>query len=216
MKGDTAPVKPRLRGVSHEVSFYLSLIVGTAVAVSAPSAAYPELLIYLVCMAALFGVSALFHRRTWSPDGRRIMRRLDHSTIFLAIAGTYTAVAGLTLTNPLRFWVLFFVWTAAIIGIVVKVFWIDAPKWVSALSYVVVGWVALIALPQLWDVLGPGGFFLLLMGGLLYSAGAAVYALQRPNPWPATFGYHEVFHLLVIAGGLSHLACIQFYVLPSL
>ena len=166
MDTNEAPVKPRLRGVSHEVSFYLSLIVGTIVAVTAPSAAYPELLVYLVCMAALFGVSALFHRRTWSPDARRIMRRLDHSTIFLAIAGTCTAVAGLMLTNPLRFWVLSLVWTGAVVGIVTKVFWIDAPKWVSAVAYVVVGWVAVIAVPQLWDALGPGGFFLLLAGGL--------------------------------------------------
>ncbi len=216
MDADTTPVKPRFRGVSHEVSFYASVVVGLAVAFTAPRAAYPELLVYLLCMTAMFGVSALFHRPTWSPDARRIMRRLDHSTIFLAIAGTYTAVAGLMLTGPLRFWVLLLVWTGAVLGIVAKVFWIDAPKWVTATAYVVVGWIAVAALPQLWDALGAGGFVLLLLGGLFYSAGAAVYALQRPDPWPATFGYHEVFHLLTIAGGLSHLACIQFFVLPSL
>jgi hemolysin III len=212
----TVTVKPLLRGVSHEISFFLSLVVGTAVAVTAPAGAYPELAIYLLAMSGLFGVSALFHRRTWSPDARRIMRRLDHSMIFLAIAGTYTAIAGLTLTGPLRFWVLLLVWGGAAIGIVAKVFWIDAPKWLAAAAYVLVGWVALIALPQLWDALGAGGFLLLLAGGLLYSGGAAVYALRRPDPWPETFGYHEVFHMLTIAGALAHLACIEFYVLPSL
>ena len=208
--------KPSLRGVSHEVSFYLSMGVSAVVAYTAPRAAFPELAIYLVCMTGLFGVSALFHRRTWPPGQRRIMRRLDHSMIFLAIAGSYTAIAGLTLSNPLRIWVLALVWAGALVGIVTKVFWIDAPKWVTATAYVVAGWVALIALPQLWDALGPGGFGLLLLGGAFYSAGAAVYATQRPDPVPDTFGYHEVFHLLVIAGGLSHLACIELFVLPSL
>ena len=212
----TPAVKPRFRGVSHEIAFFISLLVGVVVAVTAPSAAFPELLIYLVCMTGLFGVSALFHRRTWSPDARLVMRRLDHSMIFLAIAGTYTVIAGLTLTGPLRFWVLFLVWAGAGVGIVTKVFWIEAPKWVTAVATVVVGWVALIALPQLWNALSPGGFLLLLLGGLLYSAGAAVYSFRRPDPWPATFGYHEIFHLLVIAGGLAHLACVEAYVLPSL
>lgn len=211
-----ARAKPLLRGVSHQISFVASLVVGLAVAFSAPASAYPELLIYLLCMTGLFGVSALFHRRTWSPDGRRLMRRLDHSMIFLAIAGTYTAIAGLALTGPLRFWVLFLVWAGAAVGITTKFFWIDAPEWVSATAYVVVGWVALIALPQLWESLDVAGFLLLLVGGLLYSVGAAVYAVQRPDPWPQTFGYHEVFHLLVIGGGLTHLACIEYHVLPSL
>ncbi len=216
MTAVTTRTKPRFRGVSHEISFYLSLVVSAVVAFTAPRAAFPELAIYLVCMMGLFGVSALFHRRTWPPGQRLIVRRLDHSMIFLAIAGTYTAIAGLTLSDPLRVIVLALVWAGALVGIVAKVFWIEAPKWVTATAYVVVGWVALIALPQLWDALGPGGFRLLLLGGAFYSAGAAVYATQRPDPVPDTFGYHEVFHLLVIAGGLTHLGCIELYVLRTL
>jgi hemolysin III len=162
----------------------------------------------------LFGVSALFHRHTWGPVGRRRMRRADHSTIFIAIAGSYTAVAGIALSGWARTALLCIVWGGALIGITLRQVWLDAPKWVIALPYVVVGWAAVVVLPQLYAALGPTGFALLLAGGLAYSAGALVYALKRPNPVPGVLGYHEVFHACTIVGAVLHFVVIARFVLP--
>jgi len=212
----SAPIKPKLRGVSHQIAFFVALAVGAVVALTAPSAAWPELGVYLVAIPALFGFSALLHRRTWSPIGRQRMRRVDHSMIFIAIASTYTVVGGLALTGVPRAAVLAAVWVGATLGVVSKVLWIDAPKWVSAVAYVTVGWIALPVLPQLVDSLGWGGFGLLVVGGVLYSIGAVVYARQKPDPVPAVFGYHEVFHALVIAGVAAHYVVVELVVLPGL
>ena len=152
-------------------------------------------------ISLLFGVSALFHRHTWGPVGRRRMRRADHSTIFIAIAGSYTAVAGIALTGWARTAVLCIVWGGAVVGIVLRQVWLDAPKWVIALPYVVVGWAAVVVLPQLYRALGGVGFTLLLAGGLAYSAGAVVYAVEAARTrCPGVFGYHEVFHACTIVG----------------
>ena len=142
------------------------------------------------------------------------MRRADHSTIFIAIAGSYTAVAGIALTGWARTAVLCIVWGGAIVGITLRQMWLDAPKWVIALPYVVVGWAAVAVLPQLFRALGGTGFALLLAGGLAYSAGAVVYALKRPDPVPGTFGYHEVFHACTIVGAALHFVVIAWFVLP--
>jgi hemolysin III len=142
------------------------------------------------------------------------MRRADHSTIFVAIAGSYTAVAGIALTGWARTAVLLIVWIGAAVGITLRQVWLDAPKWVIALPYVAVGWAAVVVLPQLYRALGPAGFAFLLAGGLAYSAGAVVYALKKPNPVPGVFGYHEVFHACTIVGAVLHYACIAFFVLP--
>jgi hemolysin III len=209
------PVKPRLRGVLHEVAFFVSLVSGTALVVAAPTAGSAAVVgIYAVSISLLFGVSALFHRHTWGPVGRRRMRRADHSTIFIAIAGSYTAVAGIALTGWSRTALLCIVWGGALVGITLRQVWLDAPKWVIALPYVVVGWAAVAVLPQLFRALGGAGFTLLLAGGLAYSAGAVVYALKKPNPVPGVFGYHEVFHACTIVGAVLHYVVIAWFVLP--
>jgi len=213
--GAAGPVKPRLRGVLHEVAFFVWLVAGTWLVWTAPTAGSAAVLaVYVVSVAALFGVSALFHRHHWGPVGRRRMRRLDHSTIFLAIAGSYTAVVGISLSGWPRTLELSIVWIGAAVGITLRQVWLDAPKWVIALPYVVVGWAAVVVLPQLERALGPAGFVLLLLGGLAYSTGAVVYALKKPNPVPGVFGYHEVFHACTIVGAVLHFVVIAVYVLP--
>jgi len=142
------------------------------------------------------------------------MRRADHATIFLAIAGTYTAVAGLALTGWALAGILVVVWAGAIAGITLRQVWLDAPKWAIALPYIVVGWSALLVAPALYRALGGAGFALLLAGGAAYTAGALVYARKRPNPWPRTFGYHELFHLCTVVGVLLHFVVIKEYCLP--
>jgi hemolysin III len=212
-----AAVKPKLRGVSHEWAFFVSLFLGAGLIVAADtSQATLAVAIYAVSLSALLGTSALYHRVNWKrPDVRRWMRRLDHSMIFFLIAGTYTPFALLVLDGPLADAILVVVWAGAIAGAVVEMVWIEHPKWVAALIYMALGWVAAVAFPGLWNEIGLGGTLLVAAGGLLYSAGAVVYAIQRPNPSPRVFGYHEVFHLLVIAAAAAHFAAIAFFALPA-
>jgi hemolysin III len=211
-----AAVKPRLRGVSHEWAFFVSLGFGAALILLAKTPkATLAVGIYAVSLSALFGTSALYHRVNWKrPEIRLRMRRLDHSMIFFLIAGTYTPFALLALHGALATAILVVVWIGAIAGAIVESVWIDHPKWVAALIYLSLGWVAVAAFPALWSSLGVGGSVLIAAGGLLYTAGAVVYATQRPNPNPAIFGYHEVFHLFVIAAALAHFSAIAFFALP--
>jgi hemolysin III len=209
--------KPRLRGVSHQWAFYVSLALGAAL-VAAAEAGQPRLAaaVYAVSVAALFGTSALYHRITWaSRAARRWMKRLDHSMIFFLIAGTYTPFALLVLDGALATVILVVVWSGALAGILMKLVWIDAPKALVAILYLALGWVAVAAFPTLLDELGITGMALVAVGGLLYTAGALVYAFQRPNPAPAVFGYHEVFHALVILAAALQYAVIAFYVIPG-
>ncbi|MCU0270275.1 MAG: hemolysin III family protein [Acidimicrobiales bacterium] len=203
--GAVRPVKPRLRGVSHQVAFFVAIALGPVLA-SAASTRHDRFLlwIYAISLAALFGCSALLHRGSWSPRVLPWMRRLDHSTIFVFIAGTYTAVAGLALGSARATPLLVAVWLGAAVGVAVSVFWLHAPRWVTASCYLGVGWLAVAALPWLWSALEPARFSLLVLGGVLYSTGAVVYARKRPDPWPHVFGYHEVFHALVIAAVVGH------------
>ena len=212
-----ASVKPKLRGVSHEWAFFLSLGFGATLIILAETPkATLAVAIYAVSLSALFGTSALYHRVNWSrPSVRQWMRRLDHSMIFFLIAGTYTPFALLVLNGTLAMAILAVVWIGAIAGAIVEMIWIDHPKWASALIYLSLGWVAVAAFPELWTSMGPGGTLLVAVGGLLYTAGAVVYATQRPNPVPATFGYHEVFHLLVIAAAIAHFSAVAFFALPQ-
>jgi hemolysin III len=206
--------KPRLRGVSHQWAFFFSLVTGAALVVAAP-AGRPTVAsaIYAASVAALFGTSALYHRVTWpTPAARRWMRRLDHSMIFLLIAGTYTPFALLVLEGTLATVILVVVWAGALGGILLKLVWIDAPKPLVAALYVVLGWVAVVAFPDLVEGLGLTSTALVAAGGLLYTAGAVVYALGRPDPVPAVFGYHEIFHALVIAAAALQYAVIVFVV----
>ena len=214
--GGQAPQKPRFRGVSHEVAFFVALGLGPLLVGFAPSGRARWLVgIYAVCLLGLFGVSALFHRVNWSPRARRRMRRMDHSMIFIFIAGTYTPVAGLTLRDGLASFVLPVVWVLAVTGVVLKLAWLDAPKPLSATMYIGVGWVAILAMPSLWSVLGPLGFTLLLAGGVCYTLGAICYARRKPDPVPLVFGYHEVFHALVIGAAICHLLVIAFFAMPQ-
>jgi hemolysin III len=209
-------VKPRLRGVLHQYAFFVSLVSGALLVVLATTVrASVAAVIYAVSVSALFGVSALYHRVTWTGPARRRMRRLDHAMIFLLIAGTYTPVGLLVLQGTLGTVVLAVVWGGAIAGIVLELAWAGAPRWLGGTVYLALGWVALVAMPQLFVRLGVPGGMLIVAGGLVYSAGAAVYALRRPDPVPAVFGYHEVFHLLVIAGVAAHFLAISLFALPT-
>jgi hemolysin III len=211
-----AKVKPRFRGVTHQYAFFVSLVVGTLLVVFAPSGeARIACAIYAFSVSGLFGTSALYHRITWSPGKRRWMRRLDHAMIFVLIAGTYTPFALLALDGHFSTIVLFGVWGGAVGGIILQLVWIDAPKWLSAVVYIALGWFAIVAMPELVEQLGVTAIVLVGLGGLCYTAGAVVYAVQRPDPVPAVFGYHEVFHALTIVAALAQFAAIAFFVLPQ-
>ena len=215
MSTEVPVVKPRLRGVSHQYAFFVAVVLGVIVVMTAPDGkATAAASIYALAVCGLFGVSALYHRISWTPAVHRWMRRLDHSMIFVFIAATYTPVALLALHGALAGVILAVVWGGALAGIVLNLVWVDAPKWLIALVYVALGWVAVATMPQLWDTLGWGAVLALAAGGTLYSAGAVVYARERPDPVPAVFGYHEVFHVLVIAAAALHYAVIAFAVLP--
>lgn len=208
---DGVAAKPLLRGVIHQYSFFVWVVVaGPVLLVAADPRVRVHVAVYVVCLGAMFGVSALYHRHHWEPAMRMRLRRLDHSAIFLAIAGTYTAVAGVALPADDARWIVGLVWAGTVIGVVFSTVnvWPGAPKVVTALPYVAVGWVAVAALPGLLDGLGPGGFGLLVAGGALYTVGAVVYAARRPNPSPTVFGYHEVFHALVTSAAACHLAVV--------
>jgi len=160
----------------------------------------------------MLGVSALYHRVTWSPHVRPWMRRLDHAGIYLLIAGTYTPVGLLTLRGAMRDVVLAVVWCGAGAAIAFKLVWVRAPKWVSAATGIGLGWVGVVAMPQVFTHAGLPAFVLLLAGGLAYTGGAVVYALKRPNPLPAVFGYHEVFHALTLVAVACQYVAIAFWV----
>lgn len=172
-------------------------LVGGAAAVAAA--------VYALTTFGLFGISALYHRHTWAdPRRRRLMKRLDHSMIFLFIAGTYTPVSALALPAGTATWVLAVVWGGALAGVALKLAWPTAPAWVGVPIYVALGWVAVFVLPGLLHGGGVAALVLLLVGGALYTAGAVVYALRRPDPWPATFGYHEIFHAATVLAWACH------------
>jgi hemolysin III len=209
------PLKPKLRGVLHEYAFFVSVPCGAGLILAASGGrARLAASIYALAVSALLGTSALYHRVTWRPAARRWMRRLDHSMIFVLIAGTYTPVALLALKGTLATVVLIVLWAGALGGVVFKLVWIDAPKSVLAAVYVVLGCVTAAVFGELPAAIGWLGVAGLGLGGLLYTAGAVVYASEKPNPAPAVFGYHEVFHVLVIAAAALHYAVIAFAVLP--
>jgi hemolysin III len=210
-----AALKPKLRGVSHQYAFFVSLACGVGLILAASDGlARTAAIIYAVAVSALLGTSALYHRVTWRPGPRRWMRRLDHSMIFVLMAGTYTPVALLALSGSLSRIILIVVWAGALAGVVFKLVWIDAPKWLFAGVYLALGWVSVAIFGELPGAIGWLGVIGLGAGGLLYTAGAIIYATGRPNPVPGVFGYHEVFHALVIAAAGLHYAVIAFAVLP--
>ncbi|HXQ01143.1 MAG TPA: hemolysin III family protein [Solirubrobacteraceae bacterium] len=208
-------MKPKLRGVSHQYAFFVSLGCGVALILAASSGrARLAACIYALAVSALLGTSALYHRVTWRPRARRWMRRLDHSMIFMLIAGTYTPVALLALKGSLATTILIVLWAGALGGVIFKLLWIDAPKWLFAGIYVALGLVSAAVFGELPSAIGWLGVAGLAAGGLLYVLGAVVYASGRPNPWPKVFGYHEIFHALVIVAAALQYAVIAFAVLP--
>ncbi|MGI8622511.1 MAG: PAQR family membrane homeostasis protein TrhA [Solirubrobacteraceae bacterium] len=212
-----ARVKPRLRGVSHEYAFFVSLVLGAGLIVLAKGAeARLAVAIYAVSLSALFGVSALYHRVDWQrPSSRRWMRRLDHTMIFFVIAGTVTPFALLVLEGTFATALLIAVWGGALAGTVVELVWLDSPKWVAASVYVAVGVIGAVGFPAIAIETGPISGALIAAGGVMYLAGAVIYAVQRPDPNPAVFGYHEIFHVLVIAAAATHFAAVAFYAIPA-
>ena len=209
-------LRPRLRGVLHQYAFFVALAAAVPLVLTVRTArGAVAATVYAGSLAALFGVSALYHRITWSARARRWMGRLDHAMIGLLIAGTFTPFGLLVLADTPAGLLLPVVWAGALGGVLLHALWIDAPKWLSAVLYVVVGWTGLVAFPHMVERLGWVATTLMALGGALYSAGAAVYALRRPNPVPDVFGYHEVFHALVIAAAIPHYAVVAVYVLPG-
>src|SRR4051812_10119676 len=178
LPSEVSPVKPRLRGVLHQWAFFAAVVAGAVlVAIAPPGRATLATAIYAITVVGLFGVSAIYHRVNWvSATARRWMRRLDHSMIFLVIAGTYTPFALLVLDGALATGILIAVWGGALAGIVLNLVWIDAPKWLTAIVYVALGWVAVAAFPALFEDLGVTPTMLVALGGLLYTVGAIVYA----------------------------------------
>lgn len=210
----TVASRPRLRGVLHHYAFLVSLGLGAALMLLAPSGhALVAAAVYGTSLSALLGVSALFHRVTWSVRARRWMARLDHSMICVLIAGTFTPFGVVAVDDALGPTLLTTIWLGAAIGIALHLLWIDMPKWLSAMLYVVLGWVGIAAAPQVVANAGWTAFALLLAGGLIYSTGAFVYAFRRPDPLPAVFGYHEVFHALVLVAAATHYAAVAIVIL---
>jgi hemolysin III len=207
-------VKPRLRGVFHEVGFYAAVSLAVPLVLTAePGQARAAATIFAACVAGCFGASALYHRPTWRPRVRSWLARVDHAGVYLLIAGTYTPVCLLVMTHGWRNVILAIVWSGAGAAILLKLFWVRSPKWLAALIALTLGWVAVVAFGQLLKI-GTGGVLFLLAGGLLYTVGAVVYARRRPDPAPGLFGYHELFHLLTIAAAGCQYAAIAFWVLP--
>ena len=207
----TAALKPRLRGVLHQAAFAISLITGTAlVCLAEGGRARTAATVYAVSVALLFGTSAAYHRGPWTGRSREVMKRLDHSMIFILIAGTYTPFALLLLEGTAR-WVVFgLVWGGALAGVVLRNSIRRPARWLFVGIYMLLGWTALGVLPQLADAGGMRVVVLLLVGGLFYSLGAIVYAMKRPNPSPRWFGFHEVFHAFTLLAFVTHYLAVSF------
>jgi hemolysin III len=208
-----ARAKPLLRGVLHQVSFFVALAVGALVVAFADGTrATVSAAIFAASVVAMLGASALYHRVTWSPTMRPWMRRVDHAGIYVLIAGTYTPVGLIVVHGVLRNIVLTIVWSGAGAAILLKFIWVWAPKWLSAATGLAVGWAGVAAMPQVVQNAGWPAFALLAAGGLAYSAGAVVYATRRPDPAPDVFGYHELFHALTIVAVACQYVAIAFWV----
>ncbi|MFI1675691.1 hemolysin III family protein [Streptomyces sp. NPDC020607] len=209
LQGAAAALKPRMRGWLHAGVVPLALVGGIVLIALARSAAVVAACsVYALSACLLFGTSALYHRGTWGSRGEAVLRRLDHANIFLIIAGTYTPLAVLLLPAGQQRILLFLVWGGATAGIAFRVFWINAPRWLYTLCYIALGWAAVFYLPEFARTGGTTVVALVVTGGLLYTAGAAVYGLKRPDPWPRWFGFHEVFHTLTIAAFTAHYTAI--------
>ncbi|WP_103502461.1 hemolysin III family protein [Streptomyces sp. SM12] len=199
------PVKPRLRGWLHAGMFPAVLVAGLVLTALADT---PRVrvacAIYALTACLLFGISALYHRGEWGPRAAAVLRRMDHANIFLIIAGTYTPLTILLLEDGRQQLLLWGIWAAAAAGIAFRVFWVGAPRWLYTPCYIAMGWAAVFFLPDFLQAGGIAVLVLVIVGGLLYSAGGLVYGIKRPNPSPRWFGFHEVFHSLTLAAFAAH------------
>ncbi|WP_326699534.1 hemolysin III family protein [Streptomyces sp. NBC_01754] len=202
---DPVPVKPRLRGWLHAGMFPAVLIAGIAlITLTDSTRARIACAVYILTACLLFGVSAVYHRGTWGPRGEAVLRRLDHANIFLIIAGTYTPLTMLLLPESTGQPLMWAVWGAATAGIAFRVLWVGAPRWLYTPCYIAMGWAAVFFLPDFMRTGGIAVLVLVVVGGLLYSAGGVIYGIKRPNPSPRWFGFHEVFHSLTLAAFIVH------------
>jgi hemolysin III len=210
----STPSKPRLRGVSHQISFFVAGLAGLWLLTRAQGVMFWGCVVYLMALCGQFAVSALYHRPTWNPDARRWWRRLDHAFIMILIAGTGTPLA-LAIPKGSSHTLLLVLWVGASIGIFRAMVWIHAPKPVAAVLALALAWFTAPFLPELNAVLGAQAVQWLVVGGVLYSMGAIAYATKRPRLWPAVFGYHEVFHLFVILAAACHFFAVSLVVLKA-
>ena len=211
-----APIrlKPRLRGVFHEIGFYAAIGLAVPLTLTAePGRARLAAIVFAACVAACFGASALYHRPFWRPKVRARLARVDHAGVYLLIAGTYTPFGLLVLSTGWAVPVLAIVWSGVLTAILLKIIWSSQPKAVAAGIGLGLGWVGVVAFSQLLK-LPVGGLVLVVIGGLAYTAGAVTYALRRPDPFPSVLGYHEIFHVLTLFAVGCQYAAIAFYVLP--
>ena len=207
--------KPRFRGVSHQYAFFVSALAGILLVASAPTAhAALAAGIYAVSVSLMLGTSTLYHRVRWSPRAVGRMARLDYSMICVSIAGSYTPIALLLLDESSSVKLMYLVWGAALVVVAIKATWSSAPNWIRVAFYIALGSVGLAFSPEVVASLGGGGSVLLGLSCVSYVVGGLVYALKRPDPYPTVFGYHEVFHALVIVGAATHFALIAIYVMP--
>lgn len=208
-------VRPRLRGVCHCWAFAVAIPLGIVTGLSAETfVGRVAASLFAATVVTMFGASALYHRVSWTPRQRPWFRRLDHAGIYGLIAGSYTPFGLLVLSGSWRVSVLAIVWSGAGAAIVLKLVWVAAPKWLAALIGISLGWVGVVVFPQMLDKTGAVGSVLLLAGGLFYTIGGIVYARRRPDPFPTVFGYHELFHTLVVVAVALQYAAIVFFVLP--
>lgn len=211
-----AAIKPKLRGWIHAGMFPLVTAASIVLVVLAPGAALTwACAVFGLSAMMLFGTSAVYHRGTWSPRVAGVLRRLDHTNIFLVIAGTLTPLAVALLPASTSRPLLIVVWAGALVGVLARVFWLGAPRWVYVPSYIALGWVAVWFLPSFWRAPsgGPAVVWLVAVGGLAYTIGAVVYALKKPNPSPRWFGFHEIFHSLTVVGIVCHFIAVAMAVL---
>jgi len=202
-------IKPKLRGWLHASAVPLSLAGGILLIVFATTTlGRVGGAVYLAASLLLFGTSATYHRFGWGKTGAAILRRMDHSNIYLFIAATYTPLALLLLTGTSRVLLLVCIWASAILGVLFRILWLSAPRWLYTALYIGMGWAAIAWLPQLWASGGPLVIGLIGLGGLIYTGGAVVYALKRPNPSPTWFGFHEIFHTCTVLAAGCHYAAI--------
>ncbi len=204
LKEAAREIKPKLRGWLHLVTFPLSVVAGVVLVVLSPEKDRIATAVFAVTSSMLFGSSALFHRGRWGPRWHGVLRRLDHSTIFLLIAGTYTPFALTLLDGTNARILLSLVWGGALLGIGFRIFWIGAPRWLYLPVYIALGWASIFWLGDFAKTAGPAVLTLIIVGGALYSLGGLVYGLKRPNPIPRWFGFHEVFHSLTIVAFAAH------------